>query len=319
MNEFYLNHFTLDELAKFVFWSYGNAPTQRSLRIDYEELQTQFKALYLLTNKIIASSSYYYESELTRKITENFQNIFYSGEALFFIDENIKNFSRHGLFKIKKSPETLSAYNDKQMVITYGKKLDSIGIVLRRQHKSISEKMRYIWSKDIFSDDSYSLGKYIELHEENIHEDTVLMLSGLAAESHKDPYKKDFVWEYIEESSKGLLHTLSKGFKEFARRRLTEIYAQANAEVLNLQLDCTLADKVSKYDAKLFCECMKHLNTISALKNIDVSQLVALKRREELEWFRNVYFQLIDSVNHNLTDLKEALYHSFNVIQERQM
>ena len=312
MNDLYLYNFDKKEKDEMVFWSGGNFPTQNSLGVSLDDIRMWFKALLLLSGKIIASSSFYYESEITREITKEFDEIFRCGDALYFIDENISNFSEHGLLKIEKSPKTLRAYNDIERVKTYGSKLDSLGVALRRSPDSISKKIQYLWAEDVYSKDDKSLGMFLHnsMRITSNREEASLQLSGIATSP-----PVDFVWEYIVSEANKFTVKLPKGFDAFARVRLSEIYALACADVLDLQLDLTLINRISRYDTNLFCQCMNHIGVLDALKKLNPKQLISIKQRDEFTWFREQYFKLINAVNNNEKNFRQSFEHANNIIQ----
>ena len=307
MKDLYLYSFDEEEKKDMVFWSGGNFPTQVSLGASFDDIRMWFKALFLLSRKIIASSSFYYESEITRKITEEFNEIFRTENALYFIDENISNFSEHGLLKIEKSPKTLSAYSDIEQVKMYGVTLDMLGIALKRPPDSIGKKIQYMWVKDVFSQDSKSLGMFLRrsMRINSNREEASLQLSGIATNPHVD-----FVWEYIVSEASKFTIKLPNGFDTFARKRLSEIYTLACADILDLQLDLNLMDRVSRFDTKLFCQCMNYTGVLSALKKLNSKELISLKQRDEFSWFQEQYFKLIKAVNNNEEKLKESFKHA---------
>ena len=295
-----------------VFWSGGNLPTQNSLGVMLDDAYTWFKALLLLSGKIVASSSFFYESEITREITREFDEVFRSGNALYFIDENISNFSEHGLLKIEKSPKSLGAYNDIERVKIYGSQLDTLGITLRRPPDSISKKIQYLWASDVYSTDSKSLGMFLQnsMKINSNREGVALLLSGIATNP-----PVDFVWEYIVSEVNKFAIKLPNGFDVFARKRLSEIYALACADILDLQLDLTLMNRISRYDTKLFCQCMSHIGVLDAIKKLAPKEVIRLKQRDEISWFRSQYFNLINAVNNNEKKLRQSFEHANNILQ----
>ena len=56
----------------FVFWSSSNSELQNIYKLTEYDISLHLKALYLLSNNIIASAGAYFESEITRNITINY-------------------------------------------------------------------------------------------------------------------------------------------------------------------------------------------------------------------------------------------------------
>ncbi|GHU75229.1 hypothetical protein FACS1894188_05610 [Clostridia bacterium] len=303
MTDIYLTHLDEKDKEKFVFWSSGNFPTQKSKLLNFEDVEVNFKALYLLSDKIIASSSYYYESEITRQITSSYKDIFGNGDVLYCIDETIENFTEHGLNKIKKSPKDMIAYLDKSLVKERGKTLDEIGHILRRKPDSISQKIKYLWAEDIYSDDDFSIKRYLKNNIYDSHERDALAMSL----SNISTYNKgiDFVWEYVEP----LLDELKRiptDFKKFMRKRLTELYIIANADILGVRIDDTLKGLTSRFDTNLFLQCMESLGIKAELSKLSEDSLITLKTREEFKYFKEQYFKFVQAVNYDEAISKES-------------
>lgn len=51
-----------------VFWTLGDGPTQEDLRVSRRWLEAELKAQILLSDEILASASYFYESPLTQDL-----------------------------------------------------------------------------------------------------------------------------------------------------------------------------------------------------------------------------------------------------------
>ena len=99
-----------------VFWSGGNRPTQILHRLSTREEILHLKALYLLTDRVLAAASFYFESNITRSATKRLRTLFERGEILYFIDNSIEDFAEHGAEKHEKSPTGLASYRNKELV-----------------------------------------------------------------------------------------------------------------------------------------------------------------------------------------------------------
>lgn len=282
------------------FWSLGNNTTQKVNNLTFYYVVEHLKLLYLLSDKVLASGSYYFESEIAREVTTSLQTLFEKGEILYFIDEDIESFEEHGVEKIKKSPEKFEAYKDKNIVQKRGKKLDSFVIPLRRPPSSISDKMVELWIMDLYSEDQESLGGILKstIKDNDKLKEILISLSRFASER-----KKDFVWEYLQPYLSKL--KLNKLLQNSIRRKLSKLYSISTAEVLGVSLDTNdlsfrkYITENTKYDTTLFQECMKILDISSAIQDLNLFDLIKLKSSNEFIYFRELYFSIVDSVSYN--------------------
>lgn len=291
-----------------VFWSLGNDPTQKVNNLTFYNVVEHLKLLYLLSDKVLAAGSFYFESEITRNVTKKLQSLFENGEIVYFIDEDIENFEEHGSEKIRKSPKSLAAYKDKELVKNIAKELDSFASPLRRPPSSISDKIVELWIKEINSIETESLG---EILKSTIKDDAKRYRIIISLSKFAEERKKDFVWEYLKPYLSKL--NLSKQFQNIARRKLSQLYSIATAEVLGISLDINelsikkyIAEN-TKYDTSLFYECMKILGVSSEIEKLNTLDLIKLKSSNEFIYFREFYFSLIDSSSYNLSLTKKIL------------
>jgi nucleoside phosphorylase len=302
----------------YVFWSYGNSPTQKIENITLNKIDKKFKALYLLSNKIIGSSSFYFESDLTRNITKKYLKIFKNGEALYFTDDAIGDFLEHGIKKIEKSPPALTAYNDKVTVNRYGNELNDLGFILKRRSESISARMRYLWSQDIYgSSKENEIARYLKanIKEDAVYQEYCAKLSNIASGGKTNI---DFVWEYVSAKIEEFkLDSLIKGISVFLKKRLQELYLIATADILEINIDSSLQSYLSHYDSNLFLGCMRHLNLESELNRLTVSDLVKIKQCDEFLFFRDHYFKIIDAINNNYSIFVDAFDDLPSAIENR--
>jgi hypothetical protein len=250
----------------------------------------------LLSDKILAAGSFYFESEITRQVTERLEILFEEGEILYFIDDNIEDFEEHGAEKILKSPTSFEAYNNKDIVKARAKKLNSLYIPLRRPPSSISDKIVSLWLKDLYSCEEGTLGYLIDLSiiECDKKAEIKLLLYKYAVER-----KKDFVWEYLHPFLYKL--KLSKHFQNSARKRLSQLYSIATSELLGVSLDNNdlpknkYLSRRTKYDTYLFEECMRILGLKEVISKMEAIDLIKLKTSPEFINFKEFYFTLVEA------------------------
>jgi len=290
------------------FWSLGNNPTQKVNNLVAYNVIQHLKLLYLLSDKVLAAGSFYFESEITRQVTHQLQKLFEEGEILYFIDDDIENFQEHGEEKVRKSPKSLDAYSDKKLVKERAIKLDEISTPLRRPPSSISNKIVDLWLSEIHSNEPETLGDIISstVTENDKQQEIILSLSKFAIER-----KKDFVWEYLLPQLIKL--KLPKSFQNAARRKLSQLYSIATSELLGVLLDSNdlsykrYISANTKYDTTLFEECMKILRLTDAIRNLSSIDLIQLKSSEEFIYFREFYFSLVESSSYKSATVKIIL------------
>jgi len=282
-----------EELA---FWSSGNNPTQLLYGLTFQEALLHLKVLYLLCDKVLAASSFYFESDITRGVTKNLKLLFDRGEILYFVDETIESYTEHGLKKIEKSPPELNAYNDACMVKQKAKELDSLRYILRRPAFSISDKIVDLWIKDINSNEIGSIGNYLTRCIDEGKRDKIKF----ALIDFARLRTTDFVWEYIKPKLNEI--DCPSTLLNIARRRLSQMYSLATSNLLGAAVDntdYTLLTRKSKYDTSLFISCMDVLGIKNCLYKITPMALVNLKQSIDFIVFREFYFSLIESTSYN--------------------
>lgn len=295
---------------KTAFWVAGNAPTQTSYGLDIEEILLHLKALYLLTDRIVAAASYYFESETTREITTRLNRLFEGGEIIFFVDALVEDFIEHSASKIKHSPKELTSYNDKEIVKARAIELNSFGYILKRPSTSISDKIVDIWIRDISSDTPGTLGYILNqlIDNKSKREELTLKLADVATNRGAE----NFVWEYLYPKLRQF--NLPQQFIKSCKQRLSSMYAIATAEILEVPIDqnrlaflTPYITPESRYDSDLFLGCMEILGIKDALKRIDVNSLIQLKNSIEFIVFKEFYFLLIATVGYKKPEVEEWL------------
>ncbi|MEJ7623782.1 MAG: hypothetical protein WKF34_07295 [Pyrinomonadaceae bacterium] len=281
------------------FWTSGNAPTQSAFQLDFAEVLLHVKALYLLTDRIVAASSFFFESEITRQITLDLAPLFTRGELVYFVDSEVEDFEEHGDTKIVTSPEELNSYNDPSLVKDRAEELSGLGYILKRPSCSISDKIVDIWIRDIQSTEPGSLGVLLAKYFPN--ENERLDLVGKLVIISRDRGRASFVWEYL--GPKLILLKLPPPILRASKHRLSTMYAQATSEVLGLGVDrheLTLAPQYiqqsSCFDSGIFLRCMGALGIQDSLSRLDAHQLIRLKYSPEFVAFKDFYFILIRTV-----------------------
>lgn len=288
-------HLTDLQKEKLVFWTKGNAPTQKVNNLTYTIVLNNLKLLYLLSGKIIASASYFFESPITQKVTDSLKSFFDEGDILFFFDDDLESPTEHAEKKISKSPKGLSAYRDKKTVLSNAKKLETFGDkLLRRPPHSISNKMVELWIVDVSSTTINSIGASIAREIPNYAKQKVVKDKLISFARNRD---KDFVWDYIKPILTSYDLTNSD-FHKLIQSKLAQMYALATASVLGVdideKLDYNLINKNSKYDTTLFSICLNQLGILQLILQLDNDDLRQLKYSLEFAIFRDFYFKLIE-------------------------
>lgn len=300
----------LRELKDFnlAFWSLGNSPTQQISRLELQEVLLHTKALYLLSDKIVGSSSFYFESTITRQITSELAELFNRGDILYFVDDNTENYFEHGVRKAEKSPEHMLCYQDKYLVTSNSEYLENIGFILRRPDVCLSDTIASLWVKDVLNSRfGYLWGMQIDF---SINEKDFSKLCNEIAEIATKRGDRDFVWDYVEPMLKKL--NMPAKFLRLAKKKLTQFYAIATAQMLGASLDSNHDYKNqdyiilgSRFDTYLFLQCLEILDLTYAFSRLSTHDLIRIKSSTEFLVFRDFYFALIDAENYSASKVKE--------------
>ncbi len=285
-----------DELTgRVVFWTGGNRPTQELFLFREEEVGATLKACFLLADTTVAAASYFFESELTRRVTHTLQSLFACGDVLYFVDEAVESFAEHGVRKMEKSPASLMAYNSADLVAQNARELAQLGFILRRPAVSISDLLAERWINDLTASDSHSLGGAIlALHATGTSQ-AVLRKNLIEIAQNRTT---DFVWEAIAP----VLASLSapRGFQLLVRRRLAEMYGETTAKVIGATVDTAdhrlSVDVSGPLDALLFQQVLAALGADHALNLLEGRDCVAIKKSPEWVYFDAFYSKLVNEV-----------------------
>ena len=101
---------TLSEVVNegAVFWSRGNAPSQRDEGLTSKEVRLHLLSAYLLAEKVLASASFYFESQYTRDITSEFSKLFREKSVVYFVERKHGWISRAWPSKGREEPSRTS-------------------------------------------------------------------------------------------------------------------------------------------------------------------------------------------------------------------
>lgn len=300
---------TLSEVVNesAVFWSRGNAPSQRDEGLTAKEVRLHLASAYLLAEKVLASASFYFESQDTRDVTKEFSKLFHEKSIVYFVDESMDGFTEHALRKAEKSPPELQCYHNSELVSTAGKALNDLGVILRRPDISVSAEIERLWLADVITD-SGVLGSV--LVRTAVTKEQLLRWREAVSDICRQRGDRDFVWEYLGKALCPL--DLPHQFMRVGRRRVGNLYAQATSRVLGVpsdnatRLDGRTAPEV-RYDTSLFLECMDTIGLKEHLAKLDAAALIRLKTTVEFTTFRAFYFALVDAAHHNGPSLRELM------------
>lgn len=293
----YINGQHLNNLKKtdLVFWTKGNYPTQKIGNLTYNIVINHLKLLYLLSEKIVASSSFYFESPITQQVTDTLEFFFNEGDILYFFDDDLENPTEHAKKKISKSPKGLSPYQDQKAVLRKAQKIETFGDnLLRRPNHSISDKMVDLWIEEVSSTKTNSIGDYIFKEISNNVKQKEIKDALISFAINRD---KDFVWDYIKPilTFYGLSNPY---FHEIIKSKLAQMYSFATASVLGVELDESLnnnfINKNSKYDTTLFSKCLSQLGILELIYQLENEDLKKLKTDTHFAIFRDFYFKMIE-------------------------
>jgi class 3 adenylate cyclase len=276
---------------RLALWRLANVPDQQISGLSEEEIILHLCALYLLADNIVASASTYFESKETRRVTHRLRALFEEGAVLYFVDDEMETFLDHGMEKKKKSPADMICYHDTKTLDRRAAELASLGHLLRRPARSISEEIVTLWCEDLSSSVMGSLGSILTQlfpNEDERMEWTAHLLA-LARDR-----TGDFVWQYVEPLL--VARAAPPRLLSASRRRLALFYGQATARVLGLTSGSAAPNAVTRWlDSGLFLECLRSLRVLDYFARLSVGDLIALKHAPEWLGFRLFYLSLIDS------------------------
>lgn len=294
--ERHLNDLKADDKRQVVFWTAGNEPTQQVYGLTRENVRRHLKLLYLLSDTIVASASYYFESPVTREVTQLLKSLFEDGSVLYFIDDDLEDVVDHAKKKMAKSPKGMREYSNRKEVLEKAKEIEHIGQLVKRPNISISNRIVELWIKDVLSSEPSSIGSWIGGIAKNPEEAAVSRQKLIDFARQRE---KDFVWKYIEPflNSLGLKN---EGFHKKVREKLVQMYARATAQVLGVEVeetaDYTNIHAKSRFDTSLFGACLNQVGILEDILNLENNDLKVLKNTTEFALFRDFYFRLIDDV-----------------------
>jgi len=300
----------------FVAWTTGSATTQEANQsLTTEVVLKHLKLLYLLSEKIIASATYFIESRITQQVTDALKLFFEEGDIVYFVNVTSDSPIEHAMRKIERNPKESPVYQNKDLVLASAKKLDIFRKnILRRSSDSISDKMADLWIHEVLSTRSGSIGARIakEVESENGQNTIKHKLIDFA----NNRGNKDFVWKYLEPILESLrlnnpnfrdtIH-----FRDTIRRRLSRIHALAVARALGIasdeNLNNDLINESSAYDTSLFAACLEQLELLEPILQLNNYELMRLKSTLEFTAFRVFYFDMITDCKYQRNSIKGAI------------
>ena len=276
-----------------IFWSMGNAPTQKINRLDPETLRLSLYAQILLSDCVYGSASYFFESELTQQILtrHNFE-IARTGRVRLFVGHDVEDFEHHAVQKGRKSPEGLAAYGASAREL--GRELDRVTRAHHRRPSDMSARISEMWLTDIQVSSGTSLGNTIAWLADN--ERNIAEWTGLFA-SVTINRQQDFVWEYVgPRLQRG-------GCPEWAlrrsRERLSELYVIASSEADELVPDRIVAidgEARSKTDPIALLEVFKAIRAYDDFKSLSYNAILRLRDSAPWRSFLTIYEDVLNSV-----------------------
>lgn len=279
-----------------LFWSSGNGPTQAVLGLTEQDVISHLKALYLLSDRVLAAASFYFESALTRAATRTCRDFFEGGNVIYFVGEGVSDFEDHGERKIEKSPKNLLCYKNVGLVSAQAKELNGLGNIFKRPADSISDKMVEMWAADVFSSEPGSVGAYLARSINNTEDRAALQAKLVEVARARDA---DFVWEYLGPRLKAL------GIREEAARqmrtRLSELYLRSTITLLAPESDQTdrhglQAIPGKRGEPQRFLVCLESLQLTDAFQRLRVQDTIRLRESMPFRLFKEFYLELIKEI-----------------------
>lgn len=280
-----------ENLKNSVFWSYGNFPTQTLMNISYDDFEMHFKILYLLSEKIFASASFFYESDFTRKIFEKFKSFFYSGEVLFFTQS--LSYSEHGERKIANSPKNFDIYTTPKIIIEQSKLLDDLGYIVKRDKtRGISKKIIDLWLTNLSSEKANTLGYYFQNKYDKDVANKIIEFLKIITENYND----DFVWEYIKLRAENQQINFPVEDILFIRKKLLALYIKVSANIIRIEnIDCNF-EGFTIYDPNNLIPLFDKHGMITIIKNLNTEKLKEFKNSDVFGEFKHYYQSIIKRI-----------------------
>lgn len=297
-----------DAVSGRVFWTLGDGPTQEDLRVSPRCLEAELKAQVLLSEEILASASYFYESPLTQSlVVGSARGLVRDGELRLFIGSDLENFEHHANEKARKSPSGMLEYGRPAKLARLSRQLDRLTEPLFRRPVDISGSIVEMWLADVMDIRTGTLGGLACEVDGVAGGTTVALFSQIAAER-----MGDFVWPFI------LPRLQSNGFPVHrlpaVKHRLNQLYARASAEAVGAFID--VADPTpcgaavthdSAQDPFLLLKSLRALGLLPEFLSLTVDQVRDLKWTVGWTAFRPLYLALVDAAVGTHSDTATAL------------
>jgi len=296
---------------------------------DRRILLRQMKIASLLADHSIISAPYFWQSEITNSVCNDFYPLIDSNTVLlasrpYEQTPTFKDF----LFARKQETEKLAKHiQDDSSLIRYGfdkeipneladtraKLLDRWGHYLYRT-KSVEILFRLNWQKDVFaSNDSNSVCSILN---NSINPKLIDKISNQFLLAAEDEYfsRAEFTRKLNQ------IHEIDWATKNKLIDRLSILYLQANADSLGCYLlepngrvylskDFNIPDKIFlKYSVDLFSKILSLFGISEQLIDyLSAQDIFVLKNSPEYVNFRSRYFQIIDILFGNIGDYDEIV------------
>lgn len=305
-----------------VFWTLGDGPTQEDLRVSRRWLEAELKAQILLSDEILASASYFYESPLTQDlILGPARGLVREGDLRFFVGSDLQNFEHHASEKARKSPREMLEYGQPAKLARLSRQLDRLADPMFRRPVDISGRIVELWVADLDDDRPGTLGGIACEVDGFAGGVTNALLAHIAGER-----RGDFVWPFVLPRLRG------NGFPQHrlgeVKYRLNQMYARASAETVDAFTD--LADSISigsrathtaTQDPFLLLRSFRALGLLADFLKLSVDQVRDLKHTLGWTAFRPLYTELVDgvaSLQRDVTTVLPLLQHARSRVVTRE-
>lgn len=297
-----------EPVAGRVFWTLGDGPTQEDLRVSRRSLEAELKALVLLSDEIMASASYFYESQLTRDLVLGpASGLVRDGELRLFVGSDLQNFEHHASEKAKKSPLEMLEYGRPAMLARLSRRLDRLTEPMFRRPVDISGAIVELWLADLVDNRPGTLGALVRQIDGEADGATASILAQIAAER-----QGDFVWPFVLPRLRIYGFPLNRLGE--VKHRLNQFYALASADAVDAFIDVaepfasgTKVTHQSAQDPLLLLKAFRALGLLPDFLNLSVDQVRDLKRTRGWTAFRPLYIALVDAAVSVHRDLPTAL------------
>ena len=302
------------------FFSPGDVEAQRKfycsrpIEVTLNELHLNLRVLTLLSPRILHSSSFFFESPLSRELYRLSCSLFSKGDNVFFFSSEVEDFQGH-LDRKRKLCPLIPIYHIKQ-ADKLAEELQSYGIALQKKG-SISNGIQELWFEDLSNySDPCSLDRMLvknlpDYGRERKYRDA---LWSIPQGRNRLQLVRQFVAKRLSEVR------FPKKLRLQVYDRLLEFYIITSCRITGSNLigvkDLTLRNstrvsvnndmRITRYNVNFFLEFLKTIQIDRQIRQLSDTQILEVKRSKEFQKVRKLYFDSIKETNESIEKLQST-------------